>query len=156
MRSLEVERGRTFVLRLETGEVLHEVLEKFCKEKDIRNASVTVVGGIGKGSKMTVGPKITDSFMKGGQAPSKDIVPIIFTLDAPHELTASGTIFPDENGDPMVHIHGSAGREGKAVTGCLRTGVIAWLVLEVVLIELIGDGAVRKTDNMTGMKILEL
>ena len=147
MRYLEAERGRTFVLRLETGEVLHEALEKFSREKGIKNAAVTVVGGIGKGSRITVGPEMPcDS----------GIVPIIITLDAPHELTASGTIFPDESGNPMVHIHGSAGREGKAVTGCLRTGVIAWLVLEAILIELIGEGAVRKVDKETGMKILEI
>jgi len=156
MRSLEMEKGRAFVLRLETGEILHEAVEEFCRENEIKNASVTVVGGIGKGSKMTVGPKMTPSFIKGGQAPSRDIVPIVFTLDAPHELTATGTVFPDENGDPMIHIHGSAGREGEAVTGCLRTGVIAWLVLEVVLIELVGEGAVRKKDKKTGMKVLEL
>lgn len=142
-----MERGRAFVLRLETGEVLHEVLERFSREKGIKNAMLTVVGGIGEGSRMTVGPEIPYD---------KGIVPIVFTLDAPHELTASGTIFQDEDGNPMVHIHGSAGREGRAVTGCLRTGVIAWLVLEVVIIELIGDGAVRKKDKATGMKVLEL
>jgi len=142
-----MERGRTFVLRLETGEVLHEVLESFCRKNRIQNAYVSVVGGIGEGSRMTVGPEMP--YEKG-------IVPIVFTLDAPHELTASGTIFSDEDGNPMVHIHGSAGREGRAVTGCLRTGVTAWLVLEVVLIELIGEGAVRKKDKRTGIKILEL
>jgi predicted DNA-binding protein with PD1-like motif len=142
-----MEKGRVFVLRLETGEVLHEVLERFSKENGIKSAVVTAVGGIGEGSCMTVGPKV----------PYDDgIIPIIFTLDAPHELTASGTIFTDENGNPMMHMHGSAGREGKAVTGCLRAGVTAWLVLEVVLIELIGEGAVRKKDPDTGMKILEL
>lgn len=147
MRSLEAELGRTFVLRLETGEVLHEVLEKFCKDNGIKNARVSAVGGIAEGSRMTVGPEMPCD---------KDIVPIVHILDAPHELTATGTIFPDEDGNPLVHIHGSAGREGKAVTGCLRTGVIAWLVLEVVLTELIAEGAVRKKDGKTGMKILEL
>lgn len=142
-----MERGRTFVLRLETGEVLHEVLERFSRENGIKNAMVTVVGGIGEGSRLTVGPEIPYD---------EGIVPIIITLDAPHELTASGTIFPDEKGDPMVHIHGSAGREGRAVTGCLRAGVVAWLVLEVVLVELIGEGAVRKEDTEAGFKILEL
>jgi len=141
-----MEKGRVFVLRLETGEVLHEVLERFSRENGIKNALVTAVGGIGEGSRMTVGPEMPYD---------NGIVPIIITLDAPHELTASGTIFPDENGDPMIHMHGSAGREGKAVTGCLRTGVIAWLVLEVVLVELIGEGAVRKK-GASGMKVLEL
>ncbi|MCL2147878.1 MAG: DNA-binding protein [Methanomassiliicoccaceae archaeon] len=146
MRSLEMEKGRVFVLRLETGEVLHEVVERFSRENGIRNAIITAVGGIGEGSRMTVGPEM----------PYDDgIVPIIATLDAPHELTASGTVFPDEDGNPMMHMHGSAGREGRSVTGCLRTGVIAWLVLEVVLVELVGDGAVRK-EGASGLKVLEL
>ena len=142
-----MERGRAFVLRLETGEVLHEVLEKFCAENGIRNALVTAVGGIGEGSRMTVGPEMPYD---------KGIVPVIITLDAPHELTATGTVFPDEDGNPMMHMHGSAGRDGGVVTGCLRTGVIAWLVLEVSVIELVGEGAVRKKNEKTGMKILEL
>ena len=147
MRSLEMEKGRVFVLRLETGEVLHEVLERFSREKGIKNAFVSAVGGIAEGSRLTVGPEVPYD---------KGIVPIFTVLNEPHELTASGTIFPDENGEPFMHMHGSAGREGKAVTGCLRAGVIAWLVLEVVIIELIGDGAVRKKDKATGLKILDI
>jgi predicted DNA-binding protein with PD1-like motif len=147
MKSLAMSTGRVFVLRLETGEVLHEVLERFAKDNGIKNAAVTAVGGIAKGSRMVVGPEV----------PYDDgIVPMIHTIDAPHELTASGTIFQDEDGNPMMHMHGSAGREGKAVTGCLRAGTIAWLVLEVVIIELVGEGAVRKKDEKAGMKVLEL
>jgi predicted DNA-binding protein with PD1-like motif len=142
-----MKKGRVFVLRLETGEVLHEVLEKFSKEKGIKNAMVTAVGGIGAGSRLTVGPKLPCD---------KEIIPIVTTLDAPYELTASGTIFQDEFGNPLMHMHGSAGREGNVVTGCLRAGVIAWLVLEVVIIELVGDGAVRKKNKDTDMKILEI
>lgn len=147
MRYAEMSVGRVFVLRLETGEVLHEIIEDFSKKNGIKNATVTAVGGIGPGSKMTVGPEMPVD---------KGIVPLIHTLDAPHELTASGTIFLDDEGNPMMHMHGSAGREGGSVTGCLRTGVIAWLVLEVVITELIGDSAIRKKDQATGMRILEI
>lgn len=147
MRSTEMSVGRAFVLRLETGDILHEVLEEFSIKNKIKNAVVTAVGGISKGSKMTVGPE--------DQA-EEDIIPIIHTIDAPHELTASGTIFQDEDGNPMIHMHGSAGRNGRSVTGCLRAGVITWLVLEVVIIELIGDGAIRRMNEKAGMKMLEL
>ncbi|MDR1404221.1 MAG: DNA-binding protein [Candidatus Methanoplasma sp.] len=146
MKSLEMSTGRVFVLKLESGEVLHEVLEKFSEDNGIENAAVTAVGGIGGGSRITVGPEMPCD---------EKITPIVITLDAPHELTASGTIFPDENGNPIMHMHGSAGRDGRAVTGCLRAGVTAWLVLEVVIVELTGSGAVRKK-NGSGMKILEL
>ena len=147
MRYSEMSTGRVFVLRLETGEVLHEIIEEFSRAHGIEAATLTAVGGIGPGSKMTVGPAL----------PVEDgIIPLIHVLDAPYELTASGTLFLDESGSPMMHMHGSAGREGHAVTGCLRTGVITWLVLEVVITELVGKAPVRKTDKMSGMKILTI
>lgn len=139
--------GRVFVLRLETGELLHEAVEDFARANGIRNAMLTAVGGVDKGSKMTVGPK----------HPSEgEISPIFHVLEAPHELTATGTLFPDEDGNPIMHMHGSAGREGGSVTGCLRSGMIAWLVLEVTVTELVGGGAVRKKDPGSEMKILRI
>lgn len=139
--------GRVFILRLEEGEVLHEVIESFAEKNGIKNALLTAVGGVGAGSKMVVGPEI----------PYNDnIVPIIYTLDAPHELTATGTLFPDENGRPVMHMHGSVGRDGGSVTGCLRAGMIAWLVLEVTVKELIGTGPVRKKDPKNGLTTLEI
>ncbi len=139
--------GRCFVLRLESGEVLHEIVEKFAIEHNIRSALVTAVGGIGPGSKMVVGPEL----------PLDDgIKPIIYTFNEPHELTGAGTLFSDVEGIPLMHMHGSAGRDGKAVTGCLRAGIIAWLVLEVTITELVGQGPVRLEDQDTGFKILEI
>ena len=147
MKYSEISTGRVFVLRLETGEMLHEVVEEFSRTHGIRAATLTAVGGIGPGSKLTVGPKLPVE---------EGIIPLTHVLNAPYELTASGTLFEDEDGNPMIHMHGSAGREGNSVTGCLRTGVIAWLVLEVVITELVGNVPIRKRDLQTGMKILNI
>ncbi|MFA6804557.1 MAG: PPC domain-containing DNA-binding protein [Candidatus Methanomethylophilaceae archaeon] len=148
MRSAELSVGRIFVLRLETGEVIHEVLEKFASDNHIKNATVSIVGGVDKGSKMVSGPHLPIIDGK--------IDPYIHTVEKESEVTGFGTIFCDENGTPIFHMHGSAGREGGSSTGCFRAGMIAWLVLEVVVTELIGTGPVRKTDPATGFKILEI
>ncbi|MDR0523384.1 MAG: DNA-binding protein [Candidatus Methanoplasma sp.] len=147
MKSAEASLGRVFVLRLEAGEVLHEAIEGFARANGVRSALLTATGGIGPGSRITVGPK---------DLPGDEIVAETATLDKPHELTATGTLFPDEDGNPMIHMHGSAGRDGTVVTGCLRAGVIAWLVLEVTIAEISGDGMVRRTDPRSGMKILSI
>jgi predicted DNA-binding protein with PD1-like motif len=57
MRWSEGKRGRVFVLRLEDGEVLHEVVEEFARERGIMAATVLAVGGADKGSELVVGPE---------------------------------------------------------------------------------------------------
>lgn len=53
-------------------------------------------------------------------------------------------------------MHGSVGRDGKSVTGCFREGVIAWLVTEVMITEMIGTGPVRKKDGPSGLEVLKI
>ena len=148
MKSAAMREGRVFVLRLEEGEVLHEAVESFCRENGISRATVTAVGGVAAGSQYVSGPKV----------PVGDrIEPIVCTLDAPCELTGTGTVFPDEDGNPMMHMHGSLGREGRSSPGCFRYHMVAWLVLEVVIRELVGEGPVRAvTDPWIYSKILEI
>ncbi len=147
MRSAELSVGRIFVLRLETGEMIHEVIEKFARENSITYATISIVGGVDKGSRMVSGPTLPID----GR-----IVPIIHEVNAESEVTGFGTIFPDEEGNPIMHMHGSVGREGNSSTGCFRAGMIAWLVLEVVISELNGKGPIRKKDALTGFKVLEI
>jgi len=84
------------------------------------------------------------------------IEPIICRLDAPSEFIGSGTVFRDDEGTPVMHMHGSVGRNGKSVTGCIREGIIVWTVMEVIITELTGNCPVRKMDNRVGSKILEI
>lgn len=139
--------GRVFVLRLETGERLKETVERFAAEHHIASGTFTVVGGVQQGSRLVVGPNLPFD---------EKIVPIVYTVDAPSEITGTGTIFSDEQGKPIMHMHGSIGRNGHTVTGCFREDIVAWLVLEVVITELEGKGPVRKHDPLTGLRILQI
>jgi len=145
MESDTASQGRVFILRLHDGEILHGSVEDFALRNDIKAATVTAVGGAGKGSKMTVGPKVPIT---------ERIEPLYHVLNEPHEFTGTGTIFPNENGIPVMHMHCSCGREGRSVTGCARAGIITWLVMEVVITEIIGTRAVRKQEK--GFDILAI
>ena len=72
-----------------------------------------------------------------------------------HEIAGTGTLFRDDTGKPVLHMHIACGREDKTVTGCVRSGVRTWHVMEVILIELLNCSATRKTDTATGFKLLE-
>src|SRR6056297_1958034 len=118
MQYSEAQQGRTFILRLEDGEIIHETVENFAKEHNIQAASLIIVGGADEGSKLVVGPE---------DGRSSDIHPMEYILNHVHEIAGTGTLFPDEEGNPSLHMHITAGREGSAVTGCIRRGVKTWL-----------------------------
>ncbi len=50
MKYSEAKIGRIFLLRLEDGEILHETIEAFASEHEIRAAALTVLGGADEGS----------------------------------------------------------------------------------------------------------
>lgn len=148
MKGVGLGTGRAFALRLEEGEVLHEAIEAFCRMNGILRASVSLTGAVGPGSVMVSGPKV----------PIGDrIEPLTITLDEPCELTGAGTVFPDESGNPIAHLHGSVGRKGFVATGDLRPRMTVWLVMEVVIIELVGEGPVRvESDPRLDGKLMEV
>jgi predicted DNA-binding protein with PD1-like motif len=145
MKYSQAQTGRTFVIRLEDGDILHETIEKFCLDKNIQSGYLQVVGGIDKGSILIVGPE-------DGRA--ENIVPMKQLIDDPCEATGTGTVFPDETGTPVLHMHLACGRKKSTITGCVRKGVIVWHVLEIVLIELTNNNAKRLLEKNTGFKLL--
>ncbi len=147
MQSEEVQVGRTFVIRLEQGEIIHKSIEKFSKERKIISASLFILGGADRGSRLIVGP--TDD-------QKRPVSPLEEQLDDPHEIVGTGTIFPDEQGYPKLHMHVSCGRDGKTVTGCIRAGVICWQVLEIVLFELKNCTGRRILDSNLGFELLQI
>lgn len=146
MKYSEGKHGRLFVMRLENGEVLHKTIEEFAEEHMISAAVVFVIGGIDKGSKLVVGPK------DGADRP---IVPMERVIDNVHEISGVGTIFPDEGGRPISHIHVASGRGSSTKTGCVRRGVKVWQVVEVVVLEILGTSSKRRHDGETGFDLLE-
>ena len=146
MKSSSAQLGRVFVLRLEDGEIVHECIERFAAERGITHAALTMHGGADQGSVLVTGPR-------EARCPPP-IAPQTTMLDHVHEVVGTGTIFPDEKGAPILHVHLACGRGDRTVTGCIRTGVKTWHVLEVVLVELLGSTARRLPDPATGFELL--
>jgi predicted DNA-binding protein with PD1-like motif len=138
--------GRTFIVRLEDGDVIHECIESLAKKEKINQAGVIIVGGADRDSKLVVGPE------KGR---SKAINPMELILDDVHEIAGTGTIFPDPKGKPVLHLHIACGRKGETRTGCVRRGVKTWHIGEVIIFEIVGTKAKRKKDTKTGFELLE-
>jgi uncharacterized protein len=146
MKAQEGRIGRVFVIRLEDGDPLPASIEQFAADNKINIGFAVLVGGIGSGQ-VVVGPR--DSSAK---VPDPLVVPI----DGAHEVVGTGTLAPDGEGRPVFHIHAALGRAGNTVTGCLRPGVNAWLVGEIVLLEILGVNAARLTDARSGFALLQI
>lgn len=146
MKYTQAGLGRVFIMRLEDDETVHEEIEKFSREHSIRAASVMIVGGADKNSQLITGPA------RGREYP---IVPMEHILKDVHEAAGVGTLFPDENGEPVLHLHMACGRESTTVTGCIRSGVKVWHIMEVILIELTDCSPVRVHDSKTGFTLLD-
>ncbi|MDI6853245.1 MAG: DNA-binding protein [Deltaproteobacteria bacterium] len=139
--------GRIFVLQLEEGERLPEAVETFAREQGLMEGMVIYVGGAQDGSRLVVGPE-------AGRGDA--IIPLVHTLSGIQEVLGVGTLFPNEAGDPVLHLHAAAGREGGATVGCSRAGVDVWLVGEVIILEVVGAAALRRRDPKSGFTLLNL
>ncbi len=146
MHYSQARQGRIFIIRLEDGEILHETIERFAVEQGIKAAYMVILGGADGQSRLVVGPE------DGRAVP---VIPMIHELGNVHEILGTGTLFPDEEGHPVLHMHTASGRLDSTITGCVRTGVKIWLVAEVVLIELLESTAVRRLEPDSGFKLLK-
>ncbi len=146
MKYSQARQGRIFIIRLEDGDIIHKEIEKFAREKSIKAAGLIILGGVDRDSKLVVGPE---------HGRRKPIIPMEQILDNVNEITGVGTIFPDAKGKPALHAHIACGRKSSTVTGCVRKGVKAWHVLEVILFELVDTTAVRALDSVTGFELLK-
>ena len=146
MKATEGKIGRTFIIRLEDGDVVPECIEKFAGRKKIATAYAIMVGGIGSGQVVS-GPRTTE-----GRPPD----PLYLPVDGVHEVAGVGILAPDAQGKPVLHIHAALGRAGRTLTGCLRPGVKTWIIGEVVLIEILGVDVARLVDKATGFELLEI
>ena len=136
--------GRVFVVRLEDGDRLPDALEAFAADKGLAAGLCVLLGGAGDGNIVT-GPV-------DGEA--RKIIPIVHALGEVHEMAAVGTIFPDAEGTPRLHMHGAFGRGNTAKVGCVRRGVDVWRLAECVVIEILDANMARKLDPAFGFEIL--
>lgn len=145
MRYSEARPGRVFILRLEDGDIVHETIEQFALDHQIEAASLIVVGGADRGSRLVVGPR---------EDRGLPLVPMHHELAQVHEVAGVGTMFRDEDGVPLVHLHMACGRRDTTITGCIRTGVKVWHVMEIIVHELVGSSAKRVVEVPLGLKLL--
>jgi uncharacterized protein len=146
MKAAEGTIGRVFVIRLEDGDKLPDCIEKFAVEKKIKAAQVILIGGIGSGQ-IVVGPRHSDEMPPD---------PMLLPVDGAHEVVGLGLIAPDDDGKPVLHMHAAMGRSGSTMTGCIRPGVITWLVGEVIVYEITGMNIKRSPDSRSGFKLLDV
>lgn len=147
MKAIEGRIGRVFILRLEHDDPLPGCIEKFAAEKGIRLGQVVFHGGIYKGN-LVAGPRET-----GEQKP----IPIALPVSEAHESSAVGVLAPDEDGKPILHMHGSLGRAGQMMAGCFQKGMTVWLVGEAVLYEILSEsGVARVLDETSDLKLLKV
>jgi uncharacterized protein len=146
MKATEGKLGRVFILRLEDGDRIPDCIERFADEKGVLAGQVVLVGGIG-GGQVVVGPRYSDRMPPD---------PLLLPVDGAHEVAGVGVLAPGKNGQPVLHIHAALGRSGQTLTGCLRPGVDAWLVAEVVIYEITGVDVKRITDPRSGFALLEI
>lgn len=147
MQYTETSLKRTFILRLQDGDILPFTIEEFAKQKSIISALVFFIGGAKQDSTVVVGPKDSNA---------KKPIPIKTNLFGISESLAIGTIFTNEENKPKLHMHGAFGREHKTITGCTREGVKIWEIGEVVILELDSTEAKRKINSNNGFELLEI
>ncbi len=138
--------GRVFTIRLENGEKLPGTLEDFAEKKGVKAGLCILIGGIQAGSRIVSGPADEEE---------RPVNPIIRSLAGVHEILGAGTLFPGSDGKIKLHMHASAGRDGKSETGCIRPGIEIWHVGEAILIELTGTEARREKEKNLGFELLE-
>jgi predicted DNA-binding protein with PD1-like motif len=143
----ECKPGRIFVLCLENGDIVHQQIEQFAKDQSIEAGSLIIIGGAAKGSKLIVGPE------RENEIP---VSPLEVVLENVHEIAGAGTLFPDQQGNPVLHLHMACGRKSSTWTGCIRRGVKVWHIMEVILFELLESKGRREIDPETGFTLLKL
>ena len=126
---------------------MHQEIEQFARDHSIEAASLIIIGGADKGSKLIVGPE------RENEMPVSSLE---YVLENVHEIAGTGTLFPDQQGNPVLHMHMACGRNASTRTGCIRRGVKVWHIMEVVLFELLESNGKRMLDPETGFTLLRL
>jgi uncharacterized protein len=138
-RFWEARAGRAFVGRLETGSDLVDEIERFCAEREIRAAWVSVVGAVSH-----------TAYAYYEQTEKRYLE---LSSDEHHELTSFVGNISMRDGRPFLHAHASfADREGRTVGGHLLPGCTVF-VGEVTIREMSDVELERTPDEVTGLSL---
>jgi len=138
--------GRVFVVRLEDGDRMPDAIEALALEKGVRRGICILIGGIAKGGRVVVGPQ---------DEAVLPVVPTLCWLGGVHEIVGVGTLLPDEEHRPRLHMHAALGRGEDARAGCIRPGIEVWKLGEAVLLEIADNTARRRLDPEVGFQVME-
>jgi predicted DNA-binding protein with PD1-like motif len=135
--------GRTFVVRFENNDDFIKELENLVKKERIKTGFFVFLGGMRKGS-IVCGPK----------KPITPPDPNWVSFKDAWEVFGTGSVFEGDGG-PQIHIHTSAGKASKTLTGCLRKNAEVFITVEAFLMELKGIKARKEIDEKTGINMLK-
>lgn len=137
--------GRVVTVRFHDGDSIYHGIETIAKKENIAQATVLLIGGVKNGG-IVVGP--SDECMPPH--------PMCEHFSDPREIVGIGTLFPDEQSQPSLHLHAAIGKGSTVIAGCPREGLDCWLVSEAILMEITGNSARREFDPQSGFSLLEI
>ncbi len=133
------EPGPIRLLRLETGDDLIGALTSHAAERNIRAASLSLLGAVRRASL-----RYYDQDVKQYRD---------FTINRHLEVLSGVGNISVLDGEPFIHAHGAfADKEGKAYGGHINEGTEVF-ALEVTVSELNGLAPVREYDETTGLML---
>ncbi|VVB72227.1 Uncharacterised protein [uncultured archaeon] len=144
MQYSEGSLGRVFVLRMDHGEDLIAMLQKFASAKRIESCMALFLGALQKGHVVT-----------GPEHPTVPPIPHSEIFDGAWETFGMATIYPSAEG-PKIHIHSALGRGRQALAGCIREQAEIYLIVEAVLFEFFGLEAKKAWDEKMELHLLAL
>jgi len=137
--------GRMVVARLEEGDPVYESIETICSDESITSAVFWVIGGV-KNVAVVTGPIDQDA---------RPITVVTERLDNVQEILGTGTVFPNGEDIPKVHMHASLGHDSHTVTGCPRVNLDSWLITEIIIQEITGIEA-KRLKTASGYELLTM
>ena len=135
----EAKAGRAFAGRLATGSDLVEELERFCLEREITAAQVTVIGAV---------RRARYAYYEQGDQRYREL-----ESDAHHEIVGFVGNVSLRDDKPFLHAHATfADADGATVGGHLLRGIEVFAA-EVMIRELGDVSLVRIPDEETGLAL---
>jgi predicted DNA-binding protein with PD1-like motif len=135
----ELQSGRGFVGRLETGSDLVAEIERFCLEHDVLAAQVTVIGAVRRA--------------RYAYYEQDDHRYLELESETHHEIVGFVGNVSLRDDRPFLHAHATfADRSGAAVGGHLLRGTLVFAA-EVMIREMTGVSLVRTPDERTGLAL---
>jgi len=136
--------GRVFVVKFEDRDDILGEIKKIALKEQIKVGTIMLLGGM-RSAGIVCGPK-------EAVLPPE---PLWVNFNDGRDVLGIGTLFW-KGEEPIIHIHGSYGREKETLMGCIRKDSSVFLVIEAVITEILGVDAHKALNEKTGLVMLEL